>query len=314
MPVTSKKLMNAKLNISSMAEMATKEVEFIGQIPKFKKKFKDFTYSDKLELDPRKWDERKLAKALESLVRWELKLLASRVAEWNGKIKKEGPKAQSEAERSLPKYYDQIGKKISDKCSIALEELASSKGDNKKGLRDGKASLKKLGDVDLSKLFSTPGAKAAKTVMALGKNLEKLADDDGKIESAYVASIKVLDEARKSYDNNADDAESAVKFLIKTADGIKKNKETAPELDAYGKKIEGYAKVFKDFVADLRAFEVDMDDIALDTKSRKLTPQLCKSKAANIVKTSSHDRAAKAVQNALADLRKDFVKVEKALK
>ncbi|MEL6478860.1 MAG: hypothetical protein AAFR17_16135 [Pseudomonadota bacterium] len=314
MPANGKKLMTAKLDISSMSEMNKKAVEFIASIPAFKKKFKDFTYTEKLELDPRKWDERKLATAMKSLVRWELKLLAGRVAEWQGKIQKQGPKAQKDAERSLPKYYDEISKKITDKCSIALEELGSDKGDNKKGLRDGKASLKKLGEIDLGKLFSGPGLKASKTMQTLAKDLEKFEEDEKRIETAYVTAIKILDEARKSYDDEAEDAESAIKFLEKTAADIKKNKETAPELDAYGKKIEGYSKAFKDFTADLRAFEVDMDDVALDTKSRKLNPQLAKAKGTKIANTGGHDRAAKAVQKALVDLRKDFAKVEKALK
>ncbi|MEM8699576.1 MAG: hypothetical protein AAGF44_10420 [Pseudomonadota bacterium] len=124
----------------------------------------------------------------------------------------------------------------------------------------------------------------------------------------------MLDEARKAYDDGAEDAEAAIKFLEKTAADIRKNKNTAPELDAFGKAIEGYGKSFKDFTADLRAFEVDMDDIALDTKTRKLNVKLAKAKAAKIANTSGHDRAAKAVQAALTALRKDYAKLEKALK
>lgn len=313
MPPPAKKMMMAKLDISSMSEMDKKCVDFINGIPAFKKKFKDYTYSEKLELDPRKWDEKKLTNAMKALVRWELKLLASRAAEWNAKIQKQGPKAQKEAERNLPKYYDKIGKQIDDKCSVALEELASGKGDNKRGLRDGKAALKKLADVDLGNLFSGPGSSASKVMIALAKELEKHTDDR-KIEAAYAGAIKLLDAARKSYDDMADDAASAIKFLKKTADGIKKNKETAPELDAFGQKISGYDKAFKNFEADLKAFEVDMDDVAIDTKSRKLDPRLCRSKASRISNTSSHDRGAKAVKAALADLRKDFLAVEKVLK
>jgi hypothetical protein len=314
MAPTAKKKMKAELKVEPWAEMDGKRKDWLLSIPAFKKTFKTIEYSEDLELDPRKWDPGKLSKALEGLVRYELKLLDVGVGQWQKKVAKKGPLAQRDAERALPELYKETVKDIHDKCSLALDELASDKGDNKKGLRDGKAALKKLDDVDLDKIFADPRTATAAAFRDLAAALDKAKEDEKQKEAAFVAATKAADAARKGFDGAGKDAQAAVKFLLKAASDISKNKNANPALIEFGKEIQSYEKHLALFSYKLDEFEVDLDEAANDIKSRKLDAGDARAKASRLASLTSPDKSGGKVEDALARLKSSFSAVEKELK
>jgi hypothetical protein len=314
MAPTAKKKMKAVLKVEPWAEMDGKRKAWLLSIPAFAKTFKTIEYSEDVELDPRKWDPGKLSKALEALVRYELKLLDAGVGQWQKKVEKKGPLGQRDAERALPAFYKDTVKEIHDKCSLALDELAADKGDNRKGLRDGKAALRKLDAVDLDKIFAVPRAATASAFRDLAAALDKAGDDEKQKEAAFTAAAKAADTARKGFDGDGKDAQAAVKFLLKTASDIGKNKNANPVLIGFGKEIESYEKYLVLFSHKLDAFEIDLDEAANDIKGRKIDAKDAKVKASRMAGATSLDKSGGKVEDALYRLKSSFSAVEKELK
>lgn len=303
-----KKSMTAVLDIDPREEMDDKVVKWINAHPVLKKKFPNYTYKETLELDPRKWDEKKLKKGLEALVRYELKILSHRVLETWKTVQKEGVKAEINAVKDLTKQYEKIGKEIEAKCSIALEEIASDKADNKKGLRDGKAALKKLESADLAKAFSGPRETVIKAFDTLSSALTKASGNDKGQQAAYAEAAKSIDEARREFDGNAKDAEAAVDFLLKKGREFLKGEGRWPGL---GKSIIGNERAFNDFLSHMRAFDVDIDDAANDVKQKKLTAADATRKAKDFADHSRLDKEGKEILVVVKDLAKQLVDIEK---
>lgn len=314
MAATAKKKMKAVLKVEPWAEMDGRRKAWLLSIPAFAKTFKTIEYSEDLELDPRKWDAGKLSKALEELVRYELKLLDVEVGQWQKKVEKKGPLAQRDAEKELPAAYKDIVKDIRKKCSLALDEVAADKGDNSKGLRDGKAALKKLDGVDLHKIFAHPRAATAAAFRDLAAALDKSGGDERRQEAAFVAAAKAADNARKEFNGDGRDAHAAVKFLLKTAADIGKNKDANPILVKFGKEIESYEKYLALFTYKLEEFEIDLDDAANDIKSRKIDARGARAKSARMAGMTALDKTGDKIEDALHRLKFSFSAVEKELK
>ena len=305
--------MLAKLEVDSQSEMDSKVKDWIRKNPKLRKIFGKFTYSQAVELDERKWDARKLSKALEGLVRYELKQLS--VAAWKtyGDLKPGDVKGEIKAIEKLGKTYDRISKAIDDKCVDALEELEEDKGDNKRGLKDGRTALKKLADVDLKNFFSGHGKAAASALEALAKALEKAGGATGE-SAAFTAASKTLDQTYKSFTDEAGDAVAAIDFLVKTSDTIHKNKETAESLNGFAAEIDGYEKTLSAFAKNLDCYGDQIQALSSAVEGGKLTAKLCRSKARDVSDTSRLDKSAADVKKALDALDKTFRSIEKELK
>lgn len=308
MAAEGKKSMTAVLDIDPRTEMDDKVVKWINGHPLLKKEFPNYTYKETLELDPRKWDEKKLRKGLEALVRYELKILAHRVTESWKTVQKEGAKAETSAVKDLAKQYAKIGKEIDNKCSLALEEIAADRPDNKKGLRDGKAALKKLEGADFAKAFSGPRETVTKAFHALSSALAKATGNDKAEQAAYVDTAKSIDEARREFDGNAKDAEAAVDFLMKKGREFAKGEGAWPDL---GKMIGGYEREFNDFLSHVRAFDVDIDAAANDVKQRKLTPSDATRKAKGFDDHARLDKEGKDILAVIKEISKKLAEIEK---
>lgn len=306
--------MKAELDVDPFEEADKKVKDWAKTIPLFVKKLKNVTYSDTLELDPRKWNEKKLTKALEELVRYELKIFAVRAAEYHKTALKEGPRGQLAAEKGLPKDYLELEKDVTDKCSTALEELAADKGDNKKALRDGKAAVKELAKQDLKKIFSTARTEIAAAFTALSSDLKKAMDQEKAKDAAALKARNVMDKARAAYDKDFEDSLSVLSDMLQTAGQTLKNAEANAALKTYSKLVLDYEDTFGNYAGAGREFETDMDEAANDVSARKLDSEDAKKKAAAFLKLNKPDSAAAAVETAAGKLAKAFADTEKELK
>lgn len=309
-----KKKMTAELDIDPKSEMDDKVIDWVKKHPVLKKKFPNYTFKEVLELDPRKWDEKKLKKGLEALVRYELKILAQRFFESWKTVQKDGPKAEIAAVSHLQKQYDKIGKEIDAKCSIALEEIASDKGDNKKGLRDGKAAFAKMKQADLAKAFAGPRAIVVAGFKLLSAELDKATGNDKATSAAYTAAAKSMEEADKEFNGNAKDIQSAVAYLLKVAKDMAGNSGADAELQAFGEKIKAEFATLKDFLDEISEFENRIDAAIDDVKQGSLDAKSAKKKAGDFEANKKLDGFATSIKTIVDKLAADFSKVEKKLK
>ena len=308
------KKMTAQLKVETWAEMDKKTKEWFLSIPLFKKKLPEFEYSETAQLDGRKWDAGKLQNALKSLVRYELKLFAARGVEWMKKIEKQGPKAQAECEKAYPKYHAELAKKMASKCSTALEELESGKGDNKKALAAGKAALKKFDSLNLNGLFINPTKATVTAFAGLADGLKKADGDRNLEEAAYVAAGNATDKARDGFEANAKQAQNTVKYLLKTSADLEKDAKADQSVRAFGGYIQKNRRLFAEFVDNIDAFEVDIDAAYADIASRNLDDQAAVAKAKTFTKYAKLESSAKTVVSMVKKLKPAFAKIEKQLK
>lgn len=310
-----KKKMKAELKIDPRSEMDGKVIKWLDSVDELKKKFRPFTYSEELELDTRKWDKTKLAKALEALVRYELKRLAVNAATaWKAVGTKASPKEFAAAVKALTKDYDEIAKEIEDKCSLALEELASDKGDNKRNLRDGKTAFNKMKQADLAKAFAGPRQIVVEGFQLLSGLLDKAAGEDRATAAAYAAAVKKMEEADKEFNGNAKDIQSAVSYLLKKAKDMADNTDADKELQEFGQKLQGEAGTLKEFLDDIDAFENEIDAAIDDVKQKSLDAAAAAKKATAFDRNKKLDSYASKIKTIIDKLAADFAKVEKKLK
>lgn len=314
MAAAGKKAIEGILVIDVKAEMGKKQLDWIRQYPELTKKMKPASFSRKVQLDPRKWDKKKLSEALYALARYELKLMAMQAVEWQKKDDKKGSDTKKEMLDKFPKYYLKTVKKIKDKCSTALEELESDKGDNKKGLRDGKIALSKLQKIDFRKIFTDPRADTAKVYLKLSAALKKADKDEKAKEAAFKEAETSATNARKGFDGDGKDVQSAIAFLLKTATDISRNKEANALLKAFGSKVKSYKKNLVLFGHELDEFEKELLGAAKDFKEKKLDAPKARSNGNRMAASAAIDKASSKVQAALLDLKREFTKVEKQLK
>jgi len=311
--VAGKKKMRAKIVVDPTAEMKKPVADWVKSTPLFVKKFKPVKFEDDVTLDPRKWSEKKLEKALYALVRYELQLFATQGANFKKDVDKKGTAGQQAAERQYPKLYDKLMKKAGDKISIALEEVEEDKGDNKKGLRDGKTALKKMADLDLGTIFSGPRSQIASAFKELSSALKDSGSGSGET-SAFKKTEAFISGQDSEFGKDLKDAGAAVKFLLKTGTDIGKNKEAGVELKTFGASIAGYKKDLESFVTALNSFDKEVDEALKELKKYNMTSTDAAKMSRKFEAMKKFDRDSKKVEAALKKLQPEYVKVSKALK
>jgi len=309
-----KEKMTAALDVSPFEEMSRDSEAWCRKNPVLRGRMKNYAVAHTVKLDPRKWNEKILRKALKSLVRYELKLFDVKVGDIIKDAKEAGLKGEIEAQPKVLKLYDKIGKEIEKKVSLALEEIEEDKGDNAKGLREGKKAMKAMASVDFKKLFTGPGDKAQAALDALSRSLGRAGDDDAARDKAMDAADRALDVAITEFDKGRDAAEAAIILLQKTARKIVKNDAAGPELVAFGKEIEDANGVCEAMIDAIHTYSGELIDAMNAIRGDKLDQMKARKLAADLGATSRFTSSADKMKNMLAKLQKSFAKVQQALK
>lgn len=303
--------MNAAMSVPVTTRMKKNNIAFIESNPLLAKKLDAIDFEMKIEVDPDKWNEKSLRKEIEACAIVGLIRLDGRASEWRTKVEKGGDAILKQAEQKFPKFYDKVKKEVIIGVKKRLKEIEEDKGDNRRGLKDGKTALQNMNKIDLDKIFSIPGTATKTAFETLSKELGKTDDPDGKL---FATCGDAIDAARKNFDDDADDVASVIKMFEDTAQRIKRNKETGKELDAFAALIDKQKGTFQAMSKAIDAFDQNLDAAAVDAKSRKLTAADAKRKAGLFKSTSNFDRASKALKGVMSTLKTDFAKVERALK
>jgi len=328
MATVGKKKMKAVLKVKTTKELHKKVQAWVNTDPGLKKLFSGYIeYSEDIELDPRKWNPGTLSKALFALIRYELKLLDMSASEIMKDWEKADDKKKKDLVKRMTKSYNDLVKQMQDKCSLALEEVAADKGDNKKGLRDGKAALKRLSDVNVDKVFSTPRTIVMNALMKLDADLDDAEDmlsdeenakryNDGKAlrEKAIKTAQKLIVGASTVFDGDGKDAGAAVAYLTKTAIDIKNNKEANAKLKEFGLMIEKCSKDLQRFTTNVVAFSKMLEDIKKSVADKNIRSAFVPGLVKNVDATKAWIKSGAKVQTDVQNLRKAFTKIEKELK
>jgi len=309
---TDKKKMKAELNVSPFAEMDRKTADWVKSIPALEKVFKPIQYSEFAELDKRKWSASKLKDALNGLARYDLKILAHRAAIHYKTAQKKGPLGQQAAEKQLPADYKEIRKDLLKKVALAVEEVVSDKGNNKRGLKDGKAALAKLDGINEGKIFAEPATMAAKAMAKLAKGLDAAGDDGKAAAKALTDAGKEMAAADKVFEDNAREAQAAVALMRRVPKSIKD--DAAPELRGFADKVRSVDGTLKAFEDAMDKFGKEMDAALAATKAGKPDAKAAAALARELGNSSTETKKAVAVMKDLKTLKTEFAKVEKLLK
>ena len=297
-----KKEFVAELDADPLKEMTKQAQDFIKQIKTMSKKFANVTYKEKVELDPRKWKKKDLNDGVFAVARYELKLLAVRV----GKAAKDGA-ADDKTEAELSKEYDKIVKAITKKLSLAIEELANDKGNNKKALKDGKAAFAKLDKINFNGAFSGPRNQVVSVLKALEK-----AVSGRNAQAAFGKAAAEIAKIAAQFDKVGREANAAIAFLMKSAKEHEKADDSG--LQDFAKEIQKSDKVFQPFLDEADAFEKALDDVEKSVKDSTLDAAGVKAKITEIQRMSSVDKSAQSALGAARKLKPAFLKIEKSLK
>lgn len=315
MAAGAKEKMKVKLTIDPFQELDKGGKTWIEDSKELKKTIKDFDYTDTVELDPRKWSEKKLEDALQALVRYELKLFAVRFNKIQGKVgKSASDKEKDKANDELLDAYKELVKDANDKISLALDEVVKDKGDNKKGLRDGKSALKELEKLDLKKMISATRVQLVAALNGLAAELKKAGAQEKAKQAAGARAGSLIDQARAVYDQQSNAATEAMVDLLESAEATLTNKEANSALKAYASLVKTEFDAFSDFKGAANDFEAAIEAAAVDVTSGKLDEVKARQRAAKLAKLTGPDGYATTAQKAVATLAKAFANVEKELK
>lgn len=309
------KSINAKLSVKPEKEMKTDVKKWVFAEKDVKKIFsKPIVFQEKVDLNPKRWNEGKLSKAMEGLVRAEMQLLAQRV----GDIKKKSGDAKSPKEHkamlsSLEAALDDVTDKIQDKCSEALEELASGKAEAKAGIALGKKAMAKLKTLSVDKMFTNHGQTGLDHLKKWA-SATKAGADDAAISKLNKDGLKAIEDAAKDVKSTGKDAQNVAKFLLDTGKKLKGHENG--KLAKFGERI-----MKKELHPQLQKLDVDMDklekaldDFASDLKSDNLDAKNAGAYMSEFKAVQSLQKSASNAMQAMKDLESSFKAIEKDLK
>lgn len=309
-------------------------------------------------LDGRKWKMKTLEQGVYAVSRYELAIFATKVNtiekqlvsdcndhlnKKNGKKDAKFKKADDVAalkdakkDKDLQKLFKAAGgavfslyqkteKKVSDKVSLALDEVEADKGDNKKGLKDGKAAMRKYMATNFKSLFQGPITTAGTALINLSGDLKQ---DKLPAKKALNAALKKLKEAEADFEKQSGKAKEACNAALDLGESMAGNKDSDPALRELGATIDDgtdAAKALEKTIENIeatsdmldkycilvsRALDNDDDDQAMKSlalRTAKAGSEL-KAKIPAYVKTSG------AATTRLKKFDAAFKKLEKELK
>lgn len=298
---TGKKEFEAKLDADPRKEMTKAVVDFVDGDKALKKLVVNFTFSEKVQLDPRKWSKNELNRGVYSAVRYEIQIFANRLAQ----MVKAGTSGK-DAATEIKALHAKTQKYIDKKMALAIEELASDEPDNKKALKDGKKAMAKIDALDLKDTFSKPRGEVIGLMEAIVKAKDKGAD--AAVKKAAEAVSKLAGE----FDKTGREAGAAIGYLLKV---IKDNKNSeTQELKDFSKLADGKTSTFQTFVDECKEFEDALDDLVKSLKGGKMDADGADAKATAFENMTAVDASAKDALKEAKALKGDFDKIIKALK
>ena len=215
-----------------------------------------------LEVDGRKWKKKVIEDGIYAVARYELAVFATKIAPLEKDIMKARGKGRQKAKfikgdknetadetkaldaavKTFNALHKKLAQAIIDKVDIALDEIESDTGDNKRALAKGKEALTAFNKLDTSKLFK-PSVQAMEAVYEkLAAALAKAPDD---AEKACAEAHKAAVAADTEFDKTGRVALNAIKHMQDNGKTMKKDDGANPLLVEIGKTIVGPSTLSK---------------------------------------------------------------------
>jgi hypothetical protein len=316
-----RKPIKAELKADPMDEMGRDVIKWFNEYGLLKKIFAPITYSETVELDPRKWNKKTVDEGVAAVARYELKLLAVRVGAEYKKFK--GESEIKDVMKRLNKEYADIAKEIKNKVSLALEELQAGTGESKKLIAELKKGLDGVDDIEEDKIFKTPRNTAVKALGDLQKaiNATELKGsqftkqlEQGRFKAEVDAAESALSSAIADFTKDGKAAQAAIEAMLKVAGTVKKDKDAPSELVSFATAIVKDDKDFNTFLSDAKAFEAELTAAHGEIRGGKMKHDEPGKRRTKFEALTRLDQSAKDVLGKAKKWFAELKKIEKALK
>ncbi len=289
-----------------------------------------------VEVDGRKWKKKVLEDGVYAVARYELAILATKCAAIEKEVIKARAKDKTRAkakfiknDKNEPKdekdtldkaasafntLYKKLAVAILDKVDLALDEVESDTGDNKRALSQGKEALKKFNDLDTDTMFKTPTLAIGKVFKDVGDGLGK---DPENGDQLFGEALKRADTVDKEFDKTGRIALNAIKHLITSGEKMAKDTGANAQLVKIGKDIRGPVS------KQLSVMEKAIDEYGKELektleffkKPKGKTREMVNTTARTFVKNNGgRDKTLKGAINAVKKVGKDYSAAAKDLK
>lgn len=238
-----------------------------------------------LKLDARKWKKKDLESGVYAVAKYDLALFSTALSSMekdidkafdankaNAKTKrdakfyknsknesKEEASALTAAEKRVTALWKKVSKSIDDKVSLALDEVESDKGDNKKALAVGKQALKVFDQIKTENLFADPIKKITEVLKVLKLQVGKAKEGED-TDDYFKAALQQLRAIETDFEFTAKSTGKVAKMFLALGDKLSKDKNADPEIQKFGEslakgdmksKLETLNKNIKDLGKDM---------------------------------------------------------------
>ncbi len=308
--------------------------------PKLTKLVTDIQVKRTLKLDARKWKKKDLEDGVYAVAKYHLAMFSTALTTLEKDIdktfdkKKENAKkkrdakfyrntkeeskeesaALSTAEKKVTALWKKIEKGITDKVSLALDEVEADKGDNKKAIAVGKQAIKVFDGMATNDVLDKPINDVASTLANLAKDI---ANNGGDASAAVQSAGKKLQAIEGEFDKHAKSTGKVAKMFLALGNKMSKDKKSDPELQSFGKTLaNGTVKSgLLKLNADIKELGNDISDVVAMVAKGEADAKVIAQRASKF--KGQHDKkkaTAKDATKAMRKLSDAFKKIEKKLK
>lgn len=288
-----------------------------------------------MTLDGRKWKKKDIENGIYAVARYDLALFATVLTtvqkdidkaippkiqkkKFNGKPKdetKDEAAALSTAEKKISALWNKVSKNIKDKVSLALDEVESDKGDNKKAIAAGKEAIKIFDRIDVDELFKVPINDVMSALKALETRIKGASEDEK--EDAFKFTLKDMREIETEYEFTAKSTSKVAKMFLALGEKMAKDKNSDKELQNFGQSIaKGNVKSsLEALTKNISAVSKDLDALVNFLAKGEGDAKAIAQKASKF--KGEHEKKKGTAAAATASMRKlseAFKKIEKKLK
>lgn len=304
----------AKLDIKTFAEMKNDAKKWVTTQKDVKPIFaKNIVFKEKVNLNPKKWNESKLSKMMEAWVRYDMKILAVRVRDLMKKADGASPKEFGKILKGLEAAVQSARQDIAEKCTEGLDALESGKAEAAAGIALGKKAMSKAAALQSKGVIKLP--------VEMGKNSLKaiISANDSNLDPKKYANLvdrvsKKVGDAQKELGNTGKDVQNIAKFL--TQQGKKMESNENGQIAAFGKKVSDkkLQSTLDDLDKAIDALEDTLTDYSTELKKGTVENAAAKGLVKNFEKLAPKQKVADDAVKEMRNLAGDFKKIEKDLK
>jgi hypothetical protein len=251
-------------------------------------RLKTFKYKLEVEVDPKKWKQKKLDDKVQGYLRG----CAIRLDYRTEKAKGDQKKVQS----AWDEFLDEA-EQVLDECK---KDIESGKADNAGAIKAGKAAMAQL-DAIKSNSYEDPRKGAIEALKPLTR--------DGADAKAVEKAKKALTTIKASFDRSGKAAKEAVTFLMQQAKKMKDDKDADAALKQFGAEVLKNEKVFQEFLDGAGKFEEAFGEALEATEEESVEANKAKELTKEFEALSSVEKKAQEAIKFAKQLQPKFKKI-----